>query len=98
MMSHIPLQLYHVIINLALKWRLIWLLSLGRDTGKMSSLTRVPVKNRSVLNCSVVPNHDSLFLPLDASVEVCTPCNVLVEEVEDGVGFFFLETDDVSCD
>jgi hypothetical protein len=92
------LQPYHVIINLTLEWRLIRSLSLGRDASKMSSLTRVPVKNRSVLNCSVIPNHDSPFLPLDASVEVCAPCNMLEKEVEDGVGFFFLETDNVSCD
>lgn len=97
-MSHISLQPYHVIINLTLEWRLIRSFSLGCDASKVSSLARLPVKNRSVLNCSVVPNHDSPCLPLDASVEVCAPCNMLVKEVEDGVGFFFLETDDASCD
>ncbi|CAF3477602.1 unnamed protein product [Fusarium graminearum] len=64
----------------------------------MSALARVPIKNSSMLNRSVVPYHNSSLCPLDAGMEVCAPGDVLKEEVEDSVRFFLLEPDDTSCD
>jgi hypothetical protein len=64
----------------------------------MPSLARLPVDKGSVLNGSVVPDDDGLLLPLDAGVEVGAPGDVLVEEVEDGVGLFLLEADNVAGD
>ena len=51
-----------------------------------------------MLRNTVVPNHDGTLLPLDADVEVSTPGKMLVEEVENGVGFFFLKADNIAGD
>lgn len=87
-----------IITTLTLKGGLIGPLSLGRDAGEMPSLARLPVDEGSVLDGSVVPDDDGLFLPLDAGVEVGAPGDVLVEEVEDGVGFLLFEADNVTGD
>ena len=86
------------VTHLTLEGRLVRPLSLRRDSGKMPSLATLPVHQRSVLHCSVVPGHDSTSSPLDSGVEVCAPGDVLVEEVEDGIGFLLLEADDVAGD
>jgi hypothetical protein len=51
----------------------------------MSALTRLPVNDSSVLGQTVIPDDDGRLFPLDASLEVCAPCDVLVEEVQDGI-------------
>lgn len=82
--------------SLTLKRSLIRALRLRRNAGKMPSLARFPVHNGSVLDNSVIPDDDRSLLPLDASVEVCAPSDVLVEKVEDGVRLFLFETDNTA--
>lgn len=64
----------------------------------MSSLTRLPVNKSSVQRNSVIPNHNSSLSPLDAGMEVGAPGDVLVQEVEDGVGLLLLEANDLAGD
>lgn len=82
--------------SLTLKRSLIRAFSLRRNAGKMPSLARLPVDNGSVLDNSVIPDDDRSLLPLDASVEVGAPGDVLVEKVEDGVRLFLLEADNAA--
>ena len=51
-----------------------------------------------MLRDAVVPNHDGAGLPLDAGLEVSALGEVGVEEVEEGVGLFLLEADDLAGD
>lgn len=85
-------------MTLTLERSFVRSLSLGCDSGKMPSLTRLPVHQGGVLDNSVIPDHDGTLSPLDTSVEVGSPGDVLVEEVEDGVGFLLLETDNLAGD
>lgn len=64
----------------------------------MSSLTRLPVDNSSVQRNSVIPNHNGALSPLDSGVEVGAPGDVLVQEVQDGIGLLLLETNDLASD
>lgn len=60
----------------------------------MSTLTRLPVYQGCVLNESVIPDDDGALLPLDTNMEIGTPSDVLVQEIEDGVGLFLFEAND----
>lgn len=88
----------YMMSRLTLKRSLEGSLGLRCDTGQVASLSRLPVDQSSVLSYTVVPNNDCVGLPLDTYVEVGTPAKMLVEEVEDGVGFFLLEADDIASD
>jgi len=57
-----------------------------------------PVDDGGVLRHAVVPDHDSALLPLDTNLEVGAPGEVVVEEVEDGIGFLLLEANNVTSD
>ncbi len=85
-------------LSLTLKWRLKRNLTLRRDTGQMPALARLPVKNSRVLRDSVVPEHNGTRLPADASMEVSTVGEVVIQELEQGVGFLLLVADDFACD
>lgn len=51
-----------------------------------------------MLGDAVVPNDDSAALPLNAGLEVGTQGEVVVEELEQGVGLFFFEADNLASD
>lgn len=62
----------------------------------MSSLPVLPVQQCRVLRHAIVPYHDGAFLPLHPCVEVGACGDVVVQELEDGLALFSLETDDVA--
>jgi len=81
-----------------LERRLIWPLGLRRDTRKVPPLPILPVHQSRVLRHPVVPDHDGPFFPLDPSLEVGAVREVVVQELEEGVGLFLLEADDLAGD
>jgi hypothetical protein len=50
-----------------------------------------------MLNGSIIPNYNSSGLPLDTSMEISAPSDMLKQEVEDGIRLFLLESNDASC-
>lgn len=76
--------------------RLVRPLSLGRQSCEMATLARLPIDEGAVLSDSVVPDDDRLLIPLDAGLEVSAVREVIVEELEDGVGLLLLEADDLA--
>lgn len=64
----------------------------------MPPLAALPVDQGAVLRDSVVPDDDGARLPLDAGLEVSAVGKVVVEELEQGVGLFLLEADDLTGD
>lgn len=64
----------------------------------MSALAILPVDQGRVLRHPVVPDDHRPGLPLDAGLEVGSECEVVVQELEEGVGFLLLETDNLSGD
>lgn len=81
-----------------LKRSLEWLLCLGGDASKMSPLAVLPIHKSTVLGDSVVPDNNSLVLPLDACLEVGSQCQMVVQELEKGVGLFLLQANNVTSD
>ena len=80
------------------EWRLERPLSLRGDSRQVPPLARVPVRDRGVLGDSVIPHHDRILLPLDTHVEISTVREVVVQELQNDVGFLLLEADDVTGD
>lgn len=64
----------------------------------MPPLPVLPVDQRRVLRDAVVPDDNGALLPLDAGLEVGAEGEVVVQEFEQRVGFFFLEADNVAGD
>lgn len=83
---------------LALEWRLVWPLCLGSNTGKVSPLAILPVNESAVLSDSVVPDDDGLILPLNTSLEVGTLRQMVVQELENGIGFLLLHSNNITSD
>jgi hypothetical protein len=83
---------------LTLERRLERPLSLRSDTSKVPSLAVLPVNESTMLSDSVVPDDDSLVLPLDASLEIGALCQMGVQEVENGVGFLLFQSDNITSD
>lgn len=62
-----------------------------------TSDTVVPIDESRVSGDAVVPKGDRTFLsPTSTSLEIVTLRDVIVEEVQNSVRFFLLETDDVT--
>lgn len=51
-----------------------------------------------MLGDAVIPNNHSALLPLHAGMEVSAPSNVFVEELEQSIGLFLLEANDLARD
>lgn len=51
-----------------------------------------------MLRHPVVPDHDGALSPLDAGLEVRPEGQMLIQKLEDGVGFFLFEAYDVASD
>lgn len=83
---------------LALEGRLVWPLRLRSNTGKVSPLAVLPVNESAVLSDSVVPDDDGLVLPLNARLEVGALCQMVVQELENGVGFLLLHSNNITSD
>ena len=64
----------------------------------MPPLPARPVNQRRVLRHAVIPDHNGARCPLDARLEVCSVREVVVQKLEERVGLFFLEADDVASD
>lgn len=63
---------------------------------KMSSTTILPIQNCRVRSNSVIPNHHCTLLPLHSRMHICAKRDVLIQEVEEVVGFFLFETYDTA--
>ena len=81
-----------------LDWSLIWCFGLRRNSCQMPACTIVPVQQGRMCGNSVVPNHDSTRLPLHPSLKVLTLGNMVVQEVQQEVAFFFLETNNTTAE
>lgn len=64
----------------------------------MAPVTALPVNNGSVLSDTIVPDDNGALLPLHTGLEVGSPGNVLVEELENGVRLLLLEADNLTGD
>lgn len=96
-LSRIPLYLpIETSRPTSLKRRLIRPLSLRRQPRKMPPLPILPVKNSTMRRNTVVPHNDRTGRPLHAHLQIGAEGDVVVEEFEEVVTFFFLETDDAA--
>ena len=59
------------------KGRLVGSLSLGRESGEMAALARLPIDESAVLGDSVVPDAHGAIVPFDANLEISRDGNVL---------------------
>lgn len=64
----------------------------------MPALAALPVHQGRVLRHPVVPDDNGALLPLDAGLEVGTVGQMVVQELEEGIGLLLLEADDVTSD
>ena len=64
----------------------------------MSPLPILPVNQRRMLRHPVIPHHDSSLGPLDAGLKVRAVGQMIIKELEQGVGFFLFEADDFAGD
>lgn len=78
------------------KRRLIRPLSLRRDSSQMPSLATLPVNNCTVLGDTIIPNNNSTGFPANASLDVCAVRQVVIQELENRVGLFLLQADNVT--
>ena len=64
----------------------------------MSALAAGPIDECRMLCHAVVPYYDGAGLPLDTGMEVGTEGDVVIQELEQRVRFFLLQTDDFAGD
>jgi hypothetical protein len=64
----------------------------------MPPLATLQVGKTRVLGGTIVPNDNSTLLPFHANMEVSAVREVVVQELQDRVGLFFLKTYDIASD
>lgn len=62
----------------------------------MSPTPILPIQNCRVRSRTIIPHDHRPLFPFDSHLHICAERNVLVEEIEKVVGFFFFEIDDAS--
>jgi hypothetical protein len=85
-------------MSLTFERRLERPLSLRRDTRQMPPLPVLPIHQGRVLRHTIIPNDHRPLFPLDTGLEVGAEGQVVVEELENGVGLFLFQTYDVAGD
>lgn len=73
-------------------------LSLRGQSGNVASLTILPIEHGRVTGHAVIPDDDSASLPANAGLQVLRQGDVVVQELQEEVRFFFLVSDDVAGD
>lgn len=62
----------------------------------MSPTPILPIQNCRVRSRAIIPHDHRPLFPFDSHLHICAERNVLVEEIEKVVGFFFFEIDDAT--
>lgn len=62
----------------------------------MSPTPILPIQNCRVRSRTIIPHDHRPLFPFDPHLHICAERNVLVEEIEQVVGFFFFEIDDAT--
>lgn len=62
----------------------------------MSPTPILPIQNCRVRSRTIIPHDNRPLFPFDSHLHICAERNVLVEEIEKVVGFFFFEIDDAT--
>lgn len=62
----------------------------------MSPTPILPIQNCRVRSRTIIPHDHRPLFPFDSHLHICAERNVLVEEIEKVVGFFFFEIDDAT--
>lgn len=75
-----------------------WSLGLWCDSGHVASLSLWEIEKGGVEGNTVIPDNNSLWLPLDTGMEVSSVCLVVEEELEEILRLFLLVSNDVSGD
>lgn len=63
---------------------------------QMSPTPILPIQNCRVRSRTIIPHDHRPLFPFDSHLHICAERNVLVEEIEKVVGFFFFEIDDAT--
>lgn len=71
-------------------------LSPRRQPSQMSPTPILPIQNCRVRSRTIIPHDHRPLFPFDSHLHICAERNVLVEEIEKVVGFFFFEIDDAT--
>lgn len=79
-----------------IKPRLKRSLSPRRQPCQMSPTPILPIQNCRVRSRTIIPHDHRPLFPFDSHLHICAERNVLVEEIEKVVGFFFFEIDDAT--
>lgn len=62
----------------------------------MSPTPILPIQNCRVRSRTIIPHDHRPLFPFDSHLHICAERNVLVEEIEKVVGFFFFEINDAT--
>lgn len=62
----------------------------------MSPTPILPIQNCRVRSRTIIPHDHRPLFPFDSHLHICAERNVLVEEIEQVVGFFFFEINDAT--
>lgn len=80
------------------EWSLERRLSLRSQSGDVAPLTVLPVKHSRVASHAVIPDDNSTRLPSDPGLKILREGDVVVQEFQQVVRLFFLESNYVACD
>jgi len=81
---------------LLVKWCVEGTFSLGRQSRQMPSLAILPVQDRRVGSHSIVPADHRALLPLHACLEISAEGYMVVEEFQQVIALFLLQSNDPS--
>lgn len=84
------------LISIRIKPRLKRPLSPRRQPSQMSPTPILPIQNCRVRSRAIIPHDHRPLFPFDSHLHICAERNVLVEEIEKVVGFFFFEINDAT--
>lgn len=62
----------------------------------MPSLTTLPVYQRGMLCDSIIPNYNCSAFPFDPGLKISSVGKVVIEKLQQGVRFLFLETNNLT--
>lgn len=88
----------HAAYHSSRKGCLIRPLSLWSDPRQMPPLPSLPICQRRVLCHTVIPHHNRVFLPLHTHMKVGAIGKMIVQELQDSIRLFLLESDDIAGD
>ena len=57
-----------------------------------------PVQDCRMTGNTIVPHDNRFLFPFDSSLEICSVRNMIVQEFQKSIAFFFLVSDDMTSD